>query len=442
MPTKKIKLGYKDLIIVSIPASLGVLVEPLAGIVDSAMVGQISSVWLAGLAMTNTVFNSFVWIFNFLVYGVAARIAHSEGSGNRDQVGVQIKMAIVVASVSGLFAMGLVFLFRDFILIHIMNADEETLATITPYYNVRAVGLPFVVLMTAMTGVFRGLRHITLSFMLLAIVTITNAAITYYLLYIEKSDLVGAGVGTSVSFFLGCALSFGVLFYHREAWGLFSKVKIKFNDLLSFGKDSINILGRTGSLLLALFLSTAAVSHLGVTSLAAHQVVLQYWLIASFLVDGFAVTASAYGGNFLGRKDYASFHKMGRRLLVLGGYFGCFFMVLFWLGDFYLFRIFTNDLLVIERISWFWWVVVLSQIPNALIFVYDGILFGSKDFAFLRSRMTEGLLFVCLPILAYEHFVYPSIRLVWLAMAGLYIYRFITSAYFFHVVKKRELGLS
>ncbi len=64
--------------------ALGTLaVEPLYVLVDTAIVGRLGTVPLAGLAVAATVLTTLITVCNFLAYGTTARVAFLCGQGDR-----------------------------------------------------------------------------------------------------------------------------------------------------------------------------------------------------------------------------------------------------------------------------------------------------------------------------------------------------------------------
>lgn len=61
--------------------------------------------------------------------------------------------------------------------------------------------------------------------------------------------------------------------------------------------------------------------------------------------------------------------------------------------------IFTNDTSLTTIIDQYWWIIIVTAPFNALTFVYDGILFGSRDYRFLRNSVAGALVVAFLPVL-------------------------------------------
>ena len=71
-------------------------------------------------------------------------------------------------------------------------------------------------------------------------------------------------------------------------------------SLLSLARDSLNVLIRSIFLSGSVLAMTLAVAPLGAAALGAHAVVMQLWMVTSYIVDGFADVGTMMGSRLLG----------------------------------------------------------------------------------------------------------------------------------------------
>ena len=83
---KKENLNALDIILISLPASLAVMIEPIAGIVDTALMGHTGTDALAAIAIGVNVVMSISWMFNSIVYQVTADVARNDVRGDRNEI--------------------------------------------------------------------------------------------------------------------------------------------------------------------------------------------------------------------------------------------------------------------------------------------------------------------------------------------------------------------
>ncbi len=423
----------KYLFIFSLPSILSSLLEPIAGVIDTAMVGQINTEWLAALAISVTIFNSFTWVFNFLVHASTQTISKSFVTKNYSDITSKIKISLFVALGLGLFSTTLLYFSRE-VLFLFTGAKKELIPLIESYFIIRLCGHPFTLLYTTLISILRGLSKVKFCFYIIFITSFLNILISWFLLFHLKYGLEGAAIGTVASNVFGALMAFLYLLKDKKVRDcFFIKSKIELDYLFNFGKNSINIFGRSLFLTISFYFSTKMSSQIGLESLAAHQVLLQIWLFASFLIDGLAISGNILGAKYLEEKKYTLLKLIFNKLLLLGAIIGLLFtLIYYFLGDNIL-SLFTHDPEVLFKISGVWFLIVITQIPNALAFVYDGILFGLEFFAYLRKHMIIGVLLIFLPFSVLVYYQ-KNLVFIWVGLSLLSLYRGVTG--YFGVKRK------
>jgi Na+-driven multidrug efflux pump len=149
---------------------------------------------------------------------------------------------------------------------------------------------------------------------------------------------------------------------------------------------------RTGFLLATLTLATSVAARLGAVTLAAHQVALQVWLFVTIGFDGLAIPAQTITGTLLGEGLVDETRAYGRRLCVLGAWFGAAVGASIVASASLLPHVFTGDAKVAHQATIALVVVGMLQVPDAVLFVLDGILMGASNFRFLQASTIAGLL--------------------------------------------------
>lgn len=420
------KVSYGAIIALTLPAIFSVALEPMAEMIDTAVLGHVNTTWVGSLAATNACLGSFAWIFNFLSYGVTAQIAQSLGAGKKDTLGAHIVTALLMAVVIGAGVGSLLLLFGQQLLGTVMGASGELLVESQAYYSIRVIGYPLTILSISLIGILRGLQKIPLTMGIVLLTTLVNAVGTYLAVFHYGWGIEGAAWATVLSFLVGDCVALGWLWRHRRDFGLGRGWKVDWSDVIDLGSDGLNLAGRTGTLTLSYFIVTAFATRLRTTVVAAHQVALQAWLLAAYFIDGLAITATSLGGQLLGREDRGAHRLLARRLVHLGLGVGSSFFLFYWLAANWVQGLFTNrpEIMALLGTLWFW--LAASQPLNAVAYVYDGILFGAKDFAFLRKRMMEGFLFVFLPLALWGFLKAESLLGLWIALIGLNGYRMVS----------------
>lgn len=423
---EKEKVSYKAIIALTLPAIVSVGLEPIAEMIDTAVLGHVNTTWVGSLAATNACLGSFAWLFNFLSYGVTAQIAQSLGAKKYNALGSHILTALLMAAVIGLGVGALLLLFGQQLLGTVMGARGDLLMESQAYYSIRVIGYPFTILSISLIGILRGLQKIPLTMGIVLLTTLVNGVGTYLAVFHFDWGIEGAAWATVFSFFAGVCVALSWLWRHRRDFGLAGVWTVDWTDVMDLGSDGLNLAGRTGILTLSFFILTAFATRLGTTVVAAYQVALQVWLLAAYCMDGLAITATSLGGQLLGKGDRKTHRVLTQRLLTLGFGIGTGFFLFYWFAESWVQGLFTNrqEIMTLLGTIWFW--LAASQPLNAFTYVYDGILFGAKDFVFLRKRMMEGFLFVFLPLVLWGFLKMESLLGLWLALVGLNVYRMLS----------------
>jgi multidrug resistance protein, MATE family len=415
----------KYLLLFSLPSILSSLLEPLSGLVDTALVGQLSTRWLGALAISVTIFNSFTWMFNFLVHASTQTISKSYANKNYTDLASKIKISLAVAFGLGLLSCGLLYLIRTPLFLF-TGANEDLIPLVESYFFIRLIGHPFTLLYTTLVSILRGLQKIKFCFWIILFTTLVNIFISWFLLFKLHYGIEGAAIGTISSNIIGVFLSFIYLMLDEKIRAqYFNKTKIELEHLFNFGKNSANIFGRSFFLTCSFYLSTKMSALVGFNSLAAHQILLQIWLFSSFFLDGIAISGNILGAKYIEEKKYHLLEVIFKRLLQLGFLIGLLFTLIYFFFTNQIIHIFTEDINVITVLLSIWPLIVITQIPNAFSFVFDGLMFGLEAFDYLRKHMIIGVLLIFLPFALSIHFS-KQLILLWLGLSLLNIYRGIT----------------
>lgn len=416
-----VALNFRALFLFSIPSIFASLLEPLSGVVDTALVGRMNTQWLSAMGIAAIILSSFTWMFNFLIHASTQGVSEAYGKNDYSELCARIKISTLVALILGIVTSIILYLIRV-PLYKFTGASESLIPLVDEYFSVRILGHTVTLLFTTSLSQLRGLGKVRASFFIVGLSTFSNIVLSWYFLYVLKIGLKGAAIGTVLGNVLGLIATIVVLSKSEIIKEFFKNSKFEREGLFTFGKNSLDLFGRSFSLTSCFFLCTKFAAGLGVTQLAAHQILLQVWLFSSFFIDGVAITANVVGANLKAKGDKESLRKMSSILLGQGFLIGVFFSATYFLFDTYVQGLFTTDSKVIEELAKVWPLIALTQWFASVAYVYDGLLFGFGAFSFIRKHMMIGVFAVFLP-LALLVFVYDNLLILWIALSVLLIYR-------------------
>jgi putative MATE family efflux protein len=388
--------GVRQITGLALPA-LGVLAaEPLYLLFDTAVVGRLGALGLAGLAIGGLVLGLVGSDSTFLSYGTTARSARHFGAGDRASAvaeGVQATWlalglgALVVVVVQAAAAP----------VVSVIAGGGDVAAAALPWLRIAIAGAPAILVSLAGNGWLRGvqdvmrpLRYVIAGFGLSALLC---PLLVYGWLGLPRLELAGSAVANLVGQWLA-ALLFGRALLTERVPLRFDRAVLRAQLLM--GRD---LMVRTLAFQ-ACFVSAAAVAaRFGAAALGAHQVVLQIWEFLALALDSLAIAAQALVGAALGAGDAAHARSVARRVTVFSTVAAGVLAAVLAGGSAVLPGLFTDDHSVLTAIAVPWWFLV-AQLPIAgIVFAIDGVLLGAGDAAFMRTATVVSALAGFLPLI-------------------------------------------
>jgi len=409
----------------SFPSILASMLEPLSSVVDTALVGRYDTNALASLAIGVSVISSLTWMFNFLVHAPIQRISELLGKGDLTGLRSTAKFSMLLALCLGLVLVVVFYPIREFIY-SFMSVDPEIVGPTDMYFSYRLFGQVFILLFTVNLAILRGLAKVNSAFFYIFIATAINIIFSYFSLYHFDLGLKGVAIGTVLGNFVGFGLSLIEILRDKNIGPAFFKTKIDPENKKSVVKASANIFGRSFFLTTCFFLSTKVASHIGVVDLAAHQILLQIWLFASFFTDGVATTGNIVCARYYGTDKQIQLRSILTKINLIGLIIGVIFAIAYAIFPYFILNRFTEDQMVLSKIEDVWIYIIIAQVPLSVAYVLDGHMFGMNKFGPLKNFMIMAFFLIFLPIIYYAYSL-ESLKYVWFAIIGVGLFRLVTN---------------
>jgi putative MATE family efflux protein len=363
------------------------LAEPVYVLTDTAIVGHLGTVPLAGLAAAASLILTGYSLCIFLAYGTTSAVARLLGAGEEREAAHQAVQGLWLALLLGAVTAGAVVATAPWLL-DLVGAHGDVRDAASTYLHVSLPGFPALLLTLAGTGYLRGVQD-TRTPLYVAIGT----ALLNLVLELALIPGLGYGIGASalatvIAQIVGAAVYVSRILPSARAHHVtlrpdFSAIR----RLLVVGRD---LVVRTAALRGALLLATATASRIGVADLGAHQVAFEIWSFLALGLDALAIAGQAMTGHLLGAGDADAARAAGRRLIEWGMLGGIVVAVLIVVLRPWLPHLFSGDPAVTGLIAFLlWWVAVLQPV-NAVVFVLDGVLIGAGDQRFLAWAMVAA----------------------------------------------------
>ena len=388
---------FRYLLALSLPSILSCLLEPLATLVDTVYMGYLGTRHVAAMAVAASLFNSFTWVFNFLVHISTQAIGFQRGARKEGRAVNLFKMSLILALLLGLASLGVLSLGAP-LLLPLAGSTPEIEVPLKKYFYLRLWGQPLFLMGLVMMGTLRAYEKTGKVFVIGAVSVFVNALSSGVFIIYLGWGIEGAALGTIFS--QGLALFMGAYELNKipHLWRRFWREKMRSSEWKSMGQNSFYFFSRSFALVIIFFSATKIASQFGTLQLAAHHITIQLWLFASFFLDGLAVTATLLGAQYMGEKSIQTLRRMIGKISLLALAVGGFFLIFYGSAGHLLWPFFSRDSSLWANIALFWPFVWASQPLNALAFIADGILFGIGDFRFLGIHMWVGGLVFYLPL--------------------------------------------
>ena len=270
----------RDIARLAVPALGALIAEPLYVLGDTAIVGNIGTTELAGLAIASSALLTGYAVFVFLAYGTTAAVARLLGAGRERDAATQAVQSLWLAGAIGVVVAAVVWVLSEPV-VRLLGADGPVVGEALVYLRISLLGVPAHLVTFAGTGYLRGLQD-TRTPLVVAVTT----AVANLVLEIALIEGLGFGIGASaastvVAQFAGGAVYVTLILRATTALGAgLAPDRRAMRTLARVGTD---LLVRTIALRAALTLSTALAARIGVVDVGAHEVAFAIW---SFLALG------------------------------------------------------------------------------------------------------------------------------------------------------------
>jgi len=382
---------HRTIFAIAFPAILANSSAPLVGLVDTWAIGHLADpAYLAAIGLGSVIFNFIFWAFGFLRMGTTGIIA--QASGRNDHEGLVAGIWRSAGLAVGLGAV--LILLQELILVLSIRAlapPDAVAALTTEYFHIRIWAAPASLLVYAVSGVFFGLARTGLVLVQQLALNISNAILNVIFVVFLGLGVAGVAWGTLIAQWLaaliGLLLLVGIFGFHALAGGL----KNSGTWLLSGFRKLIAINGfifiRTILLMTALSLVMRVAGALGEVEMAASHVVMQYMLLMSLGLDGFAHATEALAGSAWGEGRASAFH----RWVVLTGTWALaaslVYALVFWIGGTALTALLTDLEEVRRSVELLMPMVVALPVVAVACYQYDGVYIAATAGAAMMVTM-------------------------------------------------------
>lgn len=412
----------KQILHIALPSIISNITVPLLALVDTTIVGHLGAAsYIAAIALGGMIFNMIYWLFNFLRMGTGGLTAQAYGANQHKTASLTLLRSLTIA---GGIALVLLLLqrpiFNTTFLFVTASADVKNLASV--YYHILIWGAPAMLALYSFTGWFLGMQNARIPMCIAITQNVVNIAISTILVFGCHLKIEGVAFGTLISQYV--ALLMAITF-------CLTKYSIKqhfdFKDIVDtyafkrFFKINRDIFLRTLCLIAVTTYFTSAGSSQGELTLAANTLLMQFFIIFSYFMDGFAYAGEALGGRYYGAHDKQSFLRMTRCLFTWGGALAVLFFLFYFYGGTSLLHLLTDNAQVIDRAQHYLPIICCIPFISFAAFLFDGLFIGTTATRYMLISMccASAAFFILIHVFTFSNTLLWTAFLVYLGGRGL-----------------------
>lgn len=409
----------REILRIALPSIVTNITVPLLALVDTAIVGHLgAAAYIGAIALGGMVFNMIYWLFGFLRMGTGGLTAQAYGAGDEVEMRcVLLRSLSVAAGVSFLLVLLQWPLIE--VVFRFVTATPEVESLARLYFSLLIWGAPAVLGLYSFTGWFLGMQNAKVPMWIAIVQNVVNIVVSLTLVLGFRWKVEGVATGTLVAQYVGLAMA---CFLWRRGYGRKGRggeyalravrervfQRQAFSRFFSVNRD---IFLRTLCLIAVSTYFTSAGSAQGEGILAANALLMQYYFLFSYVMDGFAYAGESLGGRYYGAGERQLFSRLTRRLFVWGMVLAAGFTLIYIMCGQTFLALLTDDPQTRATACRYLPFAVAVPLVSVAAFLFDGLFIGTTSMRLMLVSMAVavGAFFFLTAILP------PSNAMLWAA---------------------------
>jgi len=386
----------KNTLKIAIPLIISNITIPLVGFVDNVMMGHLGSVvYLGAIGVGSIIISYILFSFGFIKSLTTSFVSQHTGSNNTKELLLSLSHFLLISS----FISFLIIFFRDQIIIfslNFMNASSEVNINSKIYLDYRIWSIPAIFLRDILIGYYIGVQKIKAAIIISITVNLLNIILDYYFIYILNYSIEGVAIASLISEY---SVVFFILYAIKNE-NIFKNTNLKTHEIFDWLMIKKKVLVNINMFLRSFILMTIFIYFIkvgasyGDSILAANAILLNFFFLFSYGIDGFAHSSEVLVGNSIGKKNNVllkqSIYSTGKFSVILASIY----LIIFNVFDLLIIQFVTNleviHAIVLSNITYLYLIFISATVA----FWLDGVFIGSLKVTLLRNIMIiSGILF-------------------------------------------------
>jgi putative efflux protein, MATE family len=383
----------------ALPNIITNITVPLLGMIDIAIAGRLgSAVYIGSIALAVNIFNMIYWNFGFLRMSSSGFAAQAYGARNFPEMMNVFIRSLAIGLGSGALIILLQYPIGE-LAFSLIQSGPESVHHVKTYFRIVVWGAPAVLGMYAFKGWFIGMQNAKIPMTVAILNNVLNIILSILFVFGFGMKIEGIALGTALSQIISLLVAAGFWWrYYRRLRKYIRKESIwERGAIRLFFKVNADVFVRTFLLTLVTTFFTFVSSGMGETILAVNALLMQFFMLFSYFMDGFAYAGEALTGRFVGARNPVLLKRMIKRIFFWGLIVSLAAVVVYLMFPDQILRIMTSDPYIIARTKDFMFWTVLIPITGFAAFLWDGIFIGATASKEMRNAMIVSsiVFFVC-----------------------------------------------
>ena len=386
----------KNTLKIAIPLIISNITIPLVGFVDNVMMGHLGSmVYLGAIGVGSIIISYILFSFGFIKSLTTGFVSQHTGSSNTQELLLSLSHLLLISS----FISFLIIFFRDQIImfsLNFMNASSEVNINSKIYLDYRIWSIPAIFLRDILIGYYIGVQKIKAAIIISITVNLLNIILDYYFIYMLNYSIEGVAIASLISEY---SVIFFILYAIKNE-NIFKNINLRIYEIFDWLMIKKKILVNMNMFLRSFILMTIFIYFMkvgasyGDSILAANAILLNFFFLFSYGIDGFAHSSEVLVGNSIGKKNNVllkqSIYSTGKFSVILASIY----LIIFNVFDLLIIQFVTNleviHTIVLSNITYLYLIFISATVA----FWLDGVFIGSLKVTLLRNIMIiSGILF-------------------------------------------------
>ncbi len=314
----------------AIPLILSTVTGTVMGMMDQAFVGHISVYAYGGVGLVASCINSLIGVLGAFSIVFNIRGSHRRGEGDQESLNRLFGNFLLLSLMAGMVLCLGFALFSRPVLELGFGIHGETLTEAENYLQIFSLTIPLNLLLFIYSSVFKIFRKTGIIFLVSLGANLLNILLDYVLIFghlgLPEMGTRGAALGTATAL----AVNLGFYAFLGKDYVRFSRKDLSLEKMKQIFRFSLPFLGQeTMEDILFVVGLNGIVARLGVTELAAYNLIAQFTNLILMPMFGYTAANTSLVSEWAGKGDRKQADKAGRYTFgLLCIWFAVFYMIL------------------------------------------------------------------------------------------------------------------